>query len=70
MTSENETGPKSACLTEAVSASIADNQLIDELAHRARPEGPQLTGKGGQPRLLESTLARQHWPRGSIGPEG
>lgn len=61
MTSENVTDPKSVESAEAVSAKAVDDQLIDELVHRAQAEGLQLTGEGGllqqlTKRLLESAL--------------
>ena len=61
MTSENVTDLKSVESAEAVSAKAVDDQLIDELVHRAQAEGLQLTGKGGllqqlTKRLLESAL--------------
>jgi hypothetical protein len=37
MTSENVTDPKSVESAEVVSAKAVDDQLIDELVHRARP---------------------------------
>lgn len=61
MTSENVTDPKPVESAEAVSAKAVDDQLIDELVHRAQAEGLQLTGEGGllqqlTKRLLESAL--------------
>ncbi|MFG3266222.1 IS256 family transposase [Streptomyces bobili] len=61
MTSENVTDPKSVESAEVVSAKAVDDQLIDELVHRAQAEGLQLTGVGGllqqlTKRLLESAL--------------
>lgn len=38
MTSKNVTDPKSVESAEAVSAKAADDQLIDELVHRAQAE--------------------------------
>ncbi|MFF4035968.1 IS256 family transposase [Streptomyces sviceus] len=51
MTSENVSEPKSDDSAEAVSARAVDDQLIDELVHRAQAQGLQLTK-----RLLESAL--------------
>jgi transposase-like protein len=61
MTSENVIDPKSVESAETVSAKAVDDQLIDELVHRAQAEGLQLTGEGGllqqlTKRLLESAL--------------
>ncbi|MGV9654479.1 IS256 family transposase, partial [Streptomyces sp. NPDC003554] len=43
MTSENVSESEGAESTSAVSAKAVDDQLIDELVHRAQAEGLQLT---------------------------
>ncbi|MDH6613831.1 putative transposase [Streptomyces sp. SAI-135] len=61
MTSENVPLSEGVESSSAVSAKAVDDQLIDELVHRAQAEGLQLTGEGGllqqlTKRLLESAL--------------
>src|SRR5690349_1910456 len=61
MTSDDVSESEGGESTSAVSAKAVDDQLIDELVHRAQAEGLQLTGKGGllqqmTKRLLESAL--------------
>ena len=56
MTSENVSEPKSVESAEAVSAKAVDDQLIDELVHRAQAEGLQLTGEGGLLQQLTNRL--------------
>ncbi len=61
MSSENVSESEGAESTSAVSAKAVDDQLIDELVHRAQAEGLQLTDEGGllqqlTKRLLESAL--------------
>ncbi|MFD6552598.1 transposase, partial [Streptomyces sp. NPDC058398] len=61
MTSENVSESGAVESSKAVSARAVDDQLIDELVHRAQAEGLQLTGGGGllqqlTKRLLESAL--------------
>lgn len=62
-TSENAAEQEAAESAAAMPAKAVDDQLIDELVHRAQAEGLQPTGQGGllqQPtrRPLESALLR------------
>ena len=62
MTSENMSSEaEGAKAAESVPTRAVDDQLIDELVHRAQEEGLRLTGEGGllqrlTKRLLESAL--------------
>ncbi|MGM9441991.1 transposase [Streptomyces murinus] len=55
MTSENVSESGAVGPVKAVSVKAVDDQLTDELVHRARAEGLQLTDEGG---LLQQLTKR------------